>query len=200
MKKILPLLLLGLLSSLTAFSAPVLIKMETNRGDIILELNSEKAPISVANFVQYAKEGHYNGTIFHRVMSNFMIQGGGFDVDLLRKKTKEPIQNEASNGLKNLNGTIAMARMGAPHSATTQFYINVQDNPSLDYTAEDTSRTWGYAVFGKVVQGMDVVKEIRFAATSVNPPFQNMPIKTMLIKKVSVIKELPAVTKTTEEK
>lgn len=200
MKKILPLLLLGLFSSLTTFAAPILIKMETNRGDIILELNSEKAPISVANFVQYAKEGHYNGTIFHRVMSNFMIQGGGFDVDLLRKKTKEPIQNEASNGLKNLNGTIAMARMGAPHSATTQFYINVQDNPSLDYTAEDTSRTWGYAVFGKVVQGMDVVKEIRFAATSVNPPFQNMPIKTMLIKKVSVIKELPAVTKTTEEK
>lgn len=180
------------MTSLSLYAAPVLVKMETNRGDIILELNQDKAPISVANFLDYAKEGYYDGTIFHRVISTFMIQGGGFDEDLNRKTTKAAIKNEASNGLKNLRGTIAMARTGAPHSATSQFFINVQDNQSLDFTSEDNGRTWGYAVFGKVVQGMDVVDEIRFTPTGPNPPFRSdVPIKTMLIKSVKVIDSLP---------
>ncbi|MCF6288642.1 MAG: peptidylprolyl isomerase, partial [Proteobacteria bacterium] len=152
----------------------------------------DKAPLSVANFVQYAQDGYYEGTIFHRVISNFMIQGGGYDQDLLRKKTKEPIKNEAANGLKNNQGTIAMARMGDPHSGTSQFYINVQDNPALDYTSKENSRTWGYAVFGKVVRGMDVVNTIKSTPTGARPPFRSdVPIKTMLIKKVTVIDKLP---------
>jgi len=192
MKKILPLLLIGLFSSFSAFTNPVLIKMETNRGDIYLELDADKAPITVANFVKYVKDGYYDDTIFHRVISNFMIQGGGFDEDLVRKNTREPIQNEASNGLKNLRGTIAMARINTPHSATAQFFINVKDNPALDYTGPDNGRTWGYAVFGKVIRGMDVVDEIRFTPTGSNPPFRSdVPIKTMRIEKVSVIQALP---------
>ena len=192
MKKNLFILLISLMTSLSLYAAPVLVKMETNRGDIILELNQDKAPISVANFLDYAKEDYYDGTIFHRVISTFMIQGGGFDEDLNRKTTKAAIKNEASNGLKNLRGTIAMARTGAPHSATSQFFINVQDNQSLDFTSEDNGRTWGYAVFGKVVQGMDVVDEIRFTPTGPNPPFRSdVPIKTMLIKSVKVIDSLP---------
>jgi cyclophilin family peptidyl-prolyl cis-trans isomerase len=192
MNKYLLTLLISLMTSMSLFAAPVLVKMETNRGDIILELNQDKAPLSVANFLQYAKDGFYDGTIFHRVISTFMIQGGGYDVDLVRKTTREPVKNEASNGLKNLRGTIAMARTGNPHSATSQFFINVQDNPSLDFTGEDNGRTWGYAVFGKVVKGMDVVDEIRFTPTGPNPPFRSdVPIKTMLIKHVSVIDKLP---------
>lgn len=192
MKKILALLLIGLIASFSAFTKPVLVKMTTNRGDIFLELDADKAPITVDNFIKYVKSGFYNGTIFHRVISNFMIQGGGFDEELVRKTTREPIQNEASNGLKNLRGTIAMARINAPHSATAQFFINVQDNPALDYTGPENGRTWGYAVFGKVVRGMDVVDEIRFTPTGPNPPFRSdVPIKTMRIENVSVIKQLP---------
>ena len=191
MKKITLLLIaVGLLTTLTSMAAPVKIKMETNRGDIILELDADKAPLSVANFVSYAKSGFYDGTIFHRVISNFMIQGGGFDEELLRKTTKEPIQNEASNGLKNKRGTIAMARLPDPHSATSQFFINVKDNPSLDYTGDQNGRTWGYAVFGHVIEGMDVVDEIRLTQTGPNPPFRSdVPIKTMLIKSVTVMSE-----------
>ncbi len=200
MKKSLSLVLVGLITSFSAFTTPVLIKMETNRGDIIIELNQDKAPISVANFLQYAKDGNYDGTVFHRVISNFMIQGGGFDEELTRKTTREPIQNEASNGLKNLRGTIAMARTGAPHSATSQFFINVQDNPSLDFTSENNGRTWGYAIFGKVVQGLEVVDEIRFTPTGPNPPFRSdVPIKTMLIKSVTVIDSIPSATKETTD-
>ena len=200
MKKILSFALIGLFTSIPAFAAPVLVKMETNRGDIIIELDQDKAPISVANFLQYAKDGYYNDTIFHRVISTFMIQGGGFDEELTRKSTREAIQNEASNGLKNLRGTIAMARTGAPHSATSQFFINVQDNQSLDFTSENNGRTWGYAVFGKVVKGMDVVDEIRFTPTGPNPPFRSdVPIKTMLIKSVTVIDVLPSASKDTTE-
>jgi cyclophilin family peptidyl-prolyl cis-trans isomerase len=189
MKKLFTLLALSLISSL-AFAAPVYVKLETNRGDIILELNQDKAPLSVENFVKYVNDGFYDGTIFHRVISNFMIQGGGFDEDLTRKTTRETIKNEAANGLKNNRGTIAMARLGAPHSASSQFFINVQDNPALDYTGEDNGRTWGYAVFGKVINGMDVVDEIRFAQTGANPPFPgNFPIKTMRINKATVIEK-----------
>ena len=194
MKKFISLILFGLIVSVTTYAAPVLVKMETNRGDIILELDQDKAPLSVDNFVKYAEDGYYEGTIFHRVISSFMIQGGGFDQDLIRKTTREAIQNEAENGLKNNRGTIAMARLPQPHSATAQFFINVQDNPALDFTGKANGRTWGYAVFGKVVQGMDVVDEIRFTQTGANPPFpRDVPIKTMLIKSVTVIDELPEV-------
>lgn len=200
MKKHLLLLLIGLMTSLSVLAAPVLVKMETNRGDIILELDQDKAPLTVANFLKYVNDGYYTGTIFHRVISSFMIQGGGFDEELTRKNTREPIQNEASNGLKNARGTIAMARMNAPHSATAQFFINVQDNISLDHTGQHNSQTWGYAVFGKVVQGIEVVDEIRFTQTGPNPPFRrDVPIKTMLIKNVSVIDKLPEAKKTVAE-
>lgn len=194
MKKIKSILMIymGLFVSTTLLAAPVLVKMETNKGDIILELDKDKAPQTVENFLSYANEGYYNGTIFHRVISNFMIQGGGYTPDLIRKTTKPPVQNEATNGLKNLRGTVAMARTNNPHSATSQFFINVVDNPSLDFTGEQNSRTWGYAVFGKVVQGMDIVDEIRFTQTGESPPFRgDVPIKTMLIKSVKVIDKLP---------
>lgn len=192
MNKKIILLFVALLCSYSLFAAPVFVKMETNQGDIILELDPEKAPLSVKNFVQYVNDGFYDGTIFHRVISSFMIQGGGFDEDLNRKTTREPITNEADNGLKNSRGTIAMARLPSPHSATAQFFINVQDNLSLDYSGKQNGRTWGYAVFGKVIQGMDVVDKIRFTHTGPNPPFQkDVPIKTMRIEKVTVIEKAP---------
>ena len=187
-------ILFTLLISTALFAESVYIKMETNRGDIFLELDPQKAPLSVDNFVQYAKDDYYSDTIFHRVISSFMIQGGGFTVDLERKNTREPIQNEAANGLKNIRGTIAMARTGAPHSATSQFFINVKDNPALDYTGEENGRTWGYAVFGKVIQGMEVVDEIRFTPTDASPPFRSdVPIKNMVIKSVQVLDGKPEV-------
>jgi cyclophilin family peptidyl-prolyl cis-trans isomerase len=190
MKKLnLLLLTVGLLASLQVVANKVKVKMETNRGDIILELDSAKAPLTVANFLSYAASGFYEKTIFHRVMSNFMIQGGGYDEDLVRKTTKEPIQNEASNGLKNKRGTISMARLPDPHSATAQFFINVQDNPALDHTGDQNGRTWGYAVFGKVVKGMDVVDEIRNTQTGRVSSFNDVPIKSMRIEKVTVIKD-----------
>lgn len=196
MKKTFAFILLSLLS-FGSLAEMVYAKIETNRGDIYLELDAEKAPLSVANFTDYAKSGFYKDTIFHRVISSFMIQGGGFDQDLRRKQPKEPIKNEASNGLKNDRGTIAMARTNAPHSATSQFFINVVDNGALDFTGEENSRTWGYAVFGKVIQGMDVVDKIRFSPTGANPPFRSdVPIKTMLIKDVVILDEAPVFTDT----
>ena len=174
----------------TPKAPPVYVKLTTNKGDIVLELYPDKAPKTVANFVQYVNDGFYDGTIFHRVIPNFMIQGGGFDRDLMRKPTREPIENEAANGLKNLRGTIAMARTGDPHSATAQFFINVQDNPALDYTGPQNSRTWGYAVFGKVIDGMDTVDTIRFQPTEARGPFRrDVPIKDMIIKKATVIQK-----------
>lgn len=171
-----------------------LVKMSTNKGDIYLKLYDEKSPASVANFLSYAKEGFYEGTIFHRVISTFMIQGGGFNESLERKPTKDPIDNEANNGLKNLRGTIAMARLPAPHSATSQFFINVQDNASLNFTGEQNSITWGYAVFGEVVQGMDVVDEIRFTPTAGRMPFRkDVPVENVVIESVEVIEQLPEV-------
>jgi cyclophilin family peptidyl-prolyl cis-trans isomerase len=185
-------ILITLLISTSIFAEPVYVKMTTNRGDIFLELDKDKAPLSVANFIQYANDGFYDGTIFHRVISSFMIQGGGFTVDLERKETREPIKNEAANGLKNLIGTIAMARTGDPHSATSQFYINVKDNPALDFTGEENGRTWGYAVFGKVIDGMDVVNEIKVTPTEASPPFRSdVPIKNMLIESVKVLESKP---------
>lgn len=191
MKKII--LIACVLMSFSALADNTLIKMQTSEGDIYLKLYDDKAPQSVANFLQYINDDFYDGTIFHRVISSFMIQGGGFKQDLQRKTPRAPIENEASNGLKNDRGTLAMARTGDPHSATSQFFINVQDNVALNYTGEQNTNTWGYAVFGEVVQGMDVVDEIRFKPTGAKPPFrQNAPLENVVIEDISVIKELPA--------
>lgn len=148
------------------------VTLHTNHGDIRLELFPNEAPITVANFLQYVRDGFYDGTVFHRVISYFMIQGGGLEVvegedgsELVAKPTRDPIVNEADNGLKNLRGTVAMARTNDVDSATSQFFINVEMNRSLDHTSKENSRTWGYAVFGRVIDGMDVVDDIRFVET-----------------------------------
>lgn len=167
--------------------AAVQVKMETSAGTIKLELDDQKAPLSVANFLKYADEGYYNGTIFHRVIKGFMIQGGGFGTDLKRKPTKPPIKNEADNGLLNNRGTIAMARTNVVDSATSQFFINHVDNAFLNFKSPD-ARGFGYAVFGKVIEGMDVVDKI--AETPVKRgagPFANLPTKTVEIVSVERI-------------
>ena len=161
--------------------------IETNLGNIELSLDEQKAPKTVANFVNYANKGFYNGTIFHRVIDGFMIQGGGFTPDMLQKSTNVPIANEAANGLKNTVGTIAMARTAAPHSATSQFFINVADNTPLDYTAP-TNQGYGYAVFGKVSKGMDVVNKIAKARTGFKLGHGDVPVQTIKIKKVYIVK------------
>ena len=163
----------------------VTVMMETSMGDITLELDAEKAPDTVANFVEYANSGFYDGTIFHRVIANFMIQGGGFDSDMKQKKTREPIKNEAANGLKNDTGTIAMARTNDPNSATAQFFINVKDNGFLNHTAP-SGQGWGYAVFGKVTDGMDVVHAIEKVDTTIRSGMQDVPAETVVINKVTV--------------
>ena len=163
-----------------------MVKLETNEGNIVIELNQEKAPITVANFLSYVKDGFYDGTIFHRVIENFMIQGGGFTEDFQQKETKAPIKNEADNGLGNERGTIAMARTGDPDSATAQFFINVVDNDFLNYRSS-TPEGWGYAVFGKVVEGMDVVDKIRHVATGNRSFHQNVPTENVVILKASVV-------------
>ena len=159
--------------------------METSMGTITLELDDAKAPETVANFVQYAKDGHYDGTIFHRVIDGFMIQGGGFTKDMNQKEAREPIRNEAMNGLKNLRGTIAMARTMVVDSATSQFFINLVDNSFLDFQ-NPTPQGFGYAVFGKVVDGMEVVDQIAKVKTGFSGPHQNVPEEAVLIKKVVV--------------
>jgi len=166
------------------------VTLETSLGNIVLELDIEKAPISTANFLQYAKEGFYNGTVFHRVMPNFMIQGGGMDKDLNKKTAgmHSPIKNEWQNGLKNVKGTISMARTSAPDSATSQFFINVVDNASLDTPRGGAA----YAVFGKVVEGMDVVEKIRTTETEINPKYSRdkkvVPVTPIVIK-IATVKE-----------
>ena len=162
------------------------VKMQTSKGTITIELNGEKAPNTVANFLTYVREGYYDGTIFHRVISNFMIQGGGFTADMEQKSTHNPIQNEANNGLGNEIGTIAMARTNDPHSATAQFFINVKDNDFLNFSSE-TQQGWGYAVFGKVTEGMDVVNAIKDVATTTKGPHQDVPAETITIEKVTVV-------------
>ena len=161
------------------------VTMETSMGTITLELDDAKAPETVANFVQYATDGHYNGTIFHRVIDGFMIQGGGFTKDMNQKETREPIRNEAMNGLKNFRGTIAMARTMVVDSATSQFFINLVDNSFLDFQ-NPTPQGFGYAVFGKVVDGMDVVDQIAKVKTGFAGPHQNVPEEAIVIKKVVV--------------
>jgi len=161
--------------------------IHTSMGDIQLELLADKAPVSVENFISYARNGSYDGTIFHRVISTFMIQGGGFTPDMEKRATRDPITNEANNGLSNLRGTVAMARTNHPHSATAQFFINTQDNANLDYTDESSSRAWGYAVFGRVTEGMNVVDEIRFVETGSVPPYSDVPKVPVIIESVEII-------------
>lgn len=158
------------------------ILMKTSKGDITLALDSAKAPKTVENFLAYMDRGFYDGTIFHRVIPNFMIQGGGLTPDLRRKSTNPPVENEADNGLKNVRGSIAMARTNEPHSATAQFFINHKDNTNLDYTSPDN---WGYAVFGKVIEGMDVVDAIVAVPTGFQRGRQNVPREPVLIESIS---------------
>nr|WP_246387834.1 peptidylprolyl isomerase [Chiayiivirga flava] len=162
--------------------------MRTTAGDIVIELDPGKAPVSSENFLQYVRDGHYNGTIFHRVIDNFMVQGGGFTADLQQKPTRAPIKNEANNGLSNLRGTVAMARTNDPNSAAAQFFINVVDNPRLDYVSDQNGFTWGYAVFGKVVEGMDVVDKIRAVETGPQGPFaRDVPKQTITVERAEVL-------------
>jgi len=162
--------------------------IHTSQGDITVELYADQAPVSAENFLSYARQGFYDGTVFHRVISGFMIQGGGFTRDLEPKPNDEPIQNEADNGLSNQRGTIAMARTNQPHSATSQFFINVVDNSaSLDHRGKQSGRTWGYAVFGQVIEGMDVVDKIRFVQTEVRGPHQNVPVEPVVIESIEVL-------------
>ncbi len=162
-----------------------MITLHTNYGDIKLMLDVETAPKTAANFIEYVKAGHYDGTVFHRVIDNFMIQGGGFTTAMTQKDTREPIENEADNGLKNEAGTIAMARTMDPHSASAQFFINVADNNFLDHTAK-TSQGWGYAVFGRVVEGMDVVNRIKGVPTTRKGGHQDVPVENVVITKAVV--------------
>ncbi len=165
-----------------------MIKLHTNHGIITLELFADKAPETVANFEQYVKDGHYDGTIFHRVISNFMIQGGGFEPGMKQKATRATIKNEANNGLSNKIGTIAMARTMEPHSASAQFFINVADNNFLNHSAP-TIQGWGYAVFGQVVDGLDVVMKIKDVATTMKGGHQDVPVDDVIIEKAEVVAE-----------
>jgi len=162
------------------------VQFDTNKGTIVIELNQEKAPVTVENFLSYVKSGFYDGVIFHRVIPNFMIQGGGFTPDMQQKSTQENIENEANNGLKNTKGSIAMARTSAPHSASSQFFINVKDNSFLDFTSE-TPQGWGYAVFGQVIDGIEVVETIENVTTGIVGPYSDVPKEAVIIEKASVI-------------
>ena len=162
--------------------------IRTTFGEIKLELDAEKAPKTVENFLNYARDGYYDGTIFHRVNDNFMIQGGGFDTDMQQKPTGEPVENEADNGLKNDFGTVAMARTMEPHSATAQFFINVKDNDFLNHTGKNM-QGWGYAVFGKVTEGEDVLDKIRAVATTSRNGHQDVPTDAVIIESVEVTEE-----------
>ncbi len=176
-----------LLLAVPAFAADQVI-IETNFGDMTVELDTEKAPLSVANFLAYADAGHYTDTIFHRVIKDFMIQGGNFNTEMVPKKTLEPIKNEATNGLRNLRGTLAMARTGVVDSATSQFFINLKDNGFLD-NKDTTSRGYGYAVFGKVIKGMDVVDKIGASPTHIYRRFSDVPVEPVVIRSVRRVEQ-----------
>ncbi len=162
-----------------------MITLHTNYGDIELELDFDKAPKTAANFKQYAEDGHYNGTIFHRVISNFMIQGGGFNENMEQQQTRAAIENEADNGLSNDKGTVAMARTMDPHSASAQFFINVKDNHFLNFKSKDM-QGWGYCVFGKVTKGLDVVEKIKDVKTTTTGGHQDVPVESVIIESVTV--------------
>jgi peptidyl-prolyl cis-trans isomerase A (cyclophilin A) len=178
--------LAALIAFAPAWSANPTVEMKTNQGTIVVELYPDKAPKTVANFLQYVKDGFYNGTIFHRVIDNFMIQGGGLEPGMKEKSARAPIENEAKNGLKNETGTLAMARKGDPHSASAQFFINLKDNGFLDYPGRDG---WGYAVFGKVTQGMDVVSKIAKVSTGGESGQRDVPTTPVLIESVKLLAE-----------
>ena len=158
------------------------VKLTTNHGDILIELDAEKAPLSVTNFLSYVNKGHYDGTVFHRVIKGFMVQGGGFEVGMNQKPTDAQIQNEANNGVKNAHYTLAMARTNAPHSATAQFFINTTNNAFLDFKSESPSG-WGYAVFGKVIEGQDVVDKIEKVKTTTRGGHGDVPVEDVIIEK-----------------
>jgi peptidyl-prolyl cis-trans isomerase B (cyclophilin B) len=161
-----------------------MIKLSTNHGDIFIELETEKAPETCENFERYVRDGHFDGTLFHRVIDGFMIQGGGMSTDFTEKPTRKSIRNEAKNGLKNLAGTLAMARTMEPHSASSQFFINVADNDFLDYPGQDG---WGYCVFGRVAEGMDVVSSIKGVRTGSRRGSQDVPVEDVVIEKAEVV-------------
>lgn len=174
-------------ASTAAASAAPRVLFETSMGNVVVELDPKAAPKTVDNFLQYVRDKHYDGTIFHRVIPNFMVQGGGFTSDYTQKTTRAPVENEAANGLKNTKGTLAMARTGAPHSATAQFFINTKDNDFLNYSAP-TPQGYGYTVFGKVVEGMDVVEKIEKTPTGSGGPFRSdVPREVVLIKQARVL-------------
>ena len=160
--------------------------LHTNHGDITLELDAENAPASTANFLQYVRDGHYNNTIFHRVIPGFMVQGGGMEPGMKQKPTRAPVANEATNGIKNRNYTLAMARTSEPHSATAQFFINIADNDFLDYTSP-SANGWGYCVFGKVTKGQDVVDKIKVVPTATSGFHQNVPKEDVIILKAEEV-------------
>ena len=162
-----------------------MVKLHTNMGVITLELDAEKAPLSTANFLEYVKSGHYNNTVFHRVIDGFMIQGGGFEPGLKQKPTQAPIKNEANNGLTNNAYTVAMARTSDPHSASAQFFINVKDNTFLNFSSEST-QGWGYAVFGKVTDGKDVVDAIKKVKTGNKGMHQDVPVEDVILEKAEI--------------
>ncbi len=162
------------------------VKLQTSQGDIVIELNAEKAPKTVENFLAYVKEGHYDGTVFHRVINNFMIQGGGFEAGMKQKQTRASIENEANNGLKNDRYSVAMARTSDPHSASAQFFINVADNDFLNFTSP-TPNGWGYAVFGAVVEGTQVVDQIKGVKTGTKGFHQDVPVEDVVLEKATIV-------------
>lgn len=164
------------------------VRLETNKGVILLELDAEAAPNTVENFIGYVQDGFYDSTIFHRVIKGFMVQGGGFTADMKQKSTKDPVENEADNGLKNKRGAIAMARTMDPHSATAQFFINTVDNAFLDYKAK-TSQGWGYCVFGKVIEGLETVDVVEAVNTTTKAPHKDVPVEPVVIEKAVVVEE-----------
>lgn len=169
----------------TTATAGTMVHMSTSAGDMIIELEDEKAPLTVKNFIDYVESGFYDGTIFHRVIPGFVIQGGGFSPDMARKETSAPITNEADNGLKNTHYSLSMARTPNPDSATSQFFINLRDNASLDHTAKN-QRGWGYAVFGRVVEGKDVVERIASVKTGTRSGMRDVPLEAVTIKKATL--------------
>lgn len=179
----------ALLTCINAHAANPAVELTTNQGAIVIELYPDKAPKTVKNFLGYVNSGFYNGTIFHRVIAGFMVQGGGFTQEYEKKKTNDPVENEANNGLKNEIGTVAMARTPDPHSATSQFFINVADNAFLDFRSE-TSRGYGYTVFGKVTKGMELVHRTATSPTGRDGPFrQDVPIEMVIIEKAKILGE-----------
>ena len=176
--------LIAAMTSATAEDSGPRITFETTEGNFVIELFPDEAPLSSANFLQYAKDGHFNGTIFHRVIPGFVIQGGGFDQNMTRKSTRKPIENEAHNGLKNLRGTLSMARTSDPHSATSQFFVNLVDNDFLDHSSK-TPRGWGYAVFGRVIEGMDTIDKVAAVETGRIDGMSDVPLYPVIVTRAT---------------